>query len=124
MLKQATGKGNFTFCSSGRLLFGFKGPLTITGTSSPWIALRVSGDKGQAKFDYDPFGIGSRKHTTPSADIAAMQPAVACGNAEAGFVQYNGGFMWQHSTCATIQVFNEEGHLLGSKTIPFGKKSC
>lgn len=122
-LKEATGTGN-TFRSSGRLFFHFKGPVTISGTSSRWIAVRLSGDKGQVKIDYDPFGVGSRKHRTPNAAVAAMETAVACGNAETGFVQYNGGFTRQHSTCATIQVIDEEGQLLGLKTIPFGKKSC
>lgn len=123
-LREATGTGNATFRSSGRLFSHFKGPITISGTSSRWIAVRVSGDKGQVTINYDPFGIGSRKHTTPNADVAALQTAVGCGNAETGFVQYNGGFTWQHSTCATIQVFDDEGHLLGSRTIPFGKKAC
>jgi|SRR3984885_12056365 len=123
-LEEATGRGNDTFRSSGRLFSHFKGPITISGTSSSWIAVRVTDDKGQVMINYDPFGIGSRKNTTPSADVAALQTAVGCGNAETGFVQYNGGFTWQHSTCATIQVFDDDGHLLGSKTIPFGKMVC
>jgi hypothetical protein len=123
-LKEATGKGNDTFRSSGRLFSHFKGPITISGTSSRWIAVRVSGDKGRVMINYDPFGIGSRNHETPSADVAALQTAVGCGKAKTGFVQYNGGFTWQHSTCATIQVFDDEGHLLGAKTIPFGKRAC
>jgi hypothetical protein len=123
-LREATRKGNDTFRSSSRLFSHFKGPITISGTSSRWIAVRVSGDKGQVMINYDPFGVGSRKHTTPNADVAALQTAVGCGHAETGFVQYNGGFTWQHSTCAMIQVFDDEGHLLGSKTIPFGKRAC
>jgi hypothetical protein len=123
-LKQATGKAIYSFRSSGRPYFGFKSPLTIAGTSSRWIAVRVSGDRGEVKIGYDPFGIGSPEGATGYADVAAMESGVACGRAPVGFVQYNGGFTWQHPTCATIQVFDELGHLLGSKTVPFGKKAC
>ena len=123
-LKQATGAGIYAFRSSGRLVFGFKSPLTISGTSSDWIAVRIVGDDNQVKVDYNPFGGGSPEDATHSADVTAMQTAVACGSAETGFVQYNGGFTWQRPTCATIQAFDQKGRLLGSMSVPFGRKSC
>ncbi len=86
--------------------------------------MRVADDDYRVKVDYNPFDGGSSKDATPSADVAALETAVACGGAEAGFVQYNGGFTWQHATCATIQAFDEEGRLLGSMSIPFGRKPC
>ena len=76
------------------------------------------GDDNQVKVDYNPFGGGSPEDATHSADVAAMQTAVACGSAETGFVQYNGGFTWQRPTCATIQAFDQKGRLLGSMSVP------
>jgi hypothetical protein len=123
-LKQATGRAIYSFRSSGRRFFGFKSPLTISGTPSKWIGVRVSNDGGQVKIGYEPFGVGSPRGGTGSTDVAAMETGLACGGAETGFVQYNGGFTWQHPTCATIQVFDEQGHLIASKAVSFGAKSC
>ena len=110
-----------TFRSSGKLVYSFKSPLTISGTSSRWRAVRVVGDSGQVKMDDNPFAGGSSDHQTDPAEVAALESAVACGNAETAFVQYNGGFTWQRPTCATIHAFDEGGHRSGSITIPFGR---
>ena len=62
-----------TFRSSGKLVYSFKSPLTISGTSSRWIAVRVVGDSGQVKMDDNPFAGGSSDHQTDPAEVAALE---------------------------------------------------
>ena len=119
-LEQATGRGIYYFRSSGRLVFGFKSPLTISGTSSRWIAVRVVDDDKRVKADYNPIDGGSPKDATPSADVAALETAVACGGAEAGFVQYNGGFTWQHATAQPFRHSTKRADCSGRCPSPSG----
>jgi hypothetical protein len=125
-LRQATGQGLYTAHTPDGLAYGIKSPLSISGTSSPWVALRVAGDANQVKVSYDSLGSLSGRLEDPrfGKTVMALQSAVACGNGASGFVQYNGGFAWLLPTCAILQAFDQTGHLLGSKRVPFGKKEC
>jgi len=123
-LREATGAALYAVHTSHGIIYGIKSPLSITGTSSPWIALRVVGDANDVKVDYSGvFASGptdlSREHV-----VAALQTAVDCGNGSAGFVQYGGGFAWKRPTCAILQVFDRSGRLLAAKLVPFGRTSC
>lgn len=125
-LRQAAQSNQYTFRTPDGVAYGIKIPLTVAGTGSRWIAVRVSGDDRRVKVTYEPasFVSGSPGDPRKGSDRAAFQTAVACGLGQQGFVQYNGGFTWVHGSCATIQVFDQSGTLLGSKRIPFGVRHC
>jgi hypothetical protein len=125
-LRQATGAGLYRFATADGPATGFKSPLSVSGTTSRWIALRVTGDGGRVKVSYDPasFVGGTPGDPKQGRTVVAVQTAVACGNGAAGFVQYNGGFTWLHATCATLQVFDQKGRLVAAKVVPFGLKKC
>ena len=125
-LHQATGVGLYRFATPDGPADGFKSPLSVSGTSGPWVAVWVTGDDDQVKINYDPadFVSGIPGDPKTGSPQVALQTAVACGNGVSGFVQYNGGFTWFHATCATVQVFDGAGHLLGEKVVPFGRVSC
>lgn len=125
-LRQATQPNQYSFHTPDGLAYGIKIPLTVSGTASAWIALRLSSDYQRVKVSYDPasFLSGSPGDPKHGSDSVSIQSAVACGLGTQGFVQYNGGFTWLHASCATVQVFDQDGRLLGSKRIPFGVKHC
>jgi hypothetical protein len=125
-LSQAAEPHQYSFQTPHGLAYGIKVPLTVAETASSWIALRVVGDHGRVKVAYDPtsFVGGSPGDPTAGSDRAALQSALPCGLGSQGFVQYNGGFTWAHASCATVQVFNQAGHLLGSKRVAFGVNHC
>jgi len=125
-LRQATGAGLYRFGTADGPAAGIKTPMSVSGTTSRWIALRVIGDGGQVKVSYDPasFVSGTPGDPRHGRTVVAVQTAVACGNGASGFVQYNGGFTWLHATCATLQVFDQRGRLVAEKVVPFGLKKC
>ena len=108
------------------MAYGIKVPLTVVMAASNWIAPRVVGDRSRVKVAYDltSFIGGSPGDPTVGSNRAALQSALACGVGSQGFVQYNGGFTWAHASCATVQVFNQAGHLIGSKRVAFGVSHC
>ena len=126
ILAQATGKGLYTYPTPDGLAYGIKSPLSVSGTTSQWVALRVTGDANQVKTEYRSPAAAPSSPDDPKqgSTVFALQTAVACGTGSTGFVQYNGGFVWLHPTCATLQVFDQSGHLLASMVVPFGKKTC
>jgi hypothetical protein len=125
-LGQATGAGLYPFRTPDGTAEGIKSPMSVSGTTSRWIAVRVTGDGGQVKVSYDPasFVSGTPGDPAQGRTLVAVQTAVACGNGASGFVQYNGGFTWLRATCATLQVFDRKGRLLAEKVVPFGLKAC
>ena len=125
-LRQASQPHQYSFRTPHGVAYGIKVPLTIAGTDSSWVALRVTGDQRGIKVVYDPtsFVDGSPGDPTMGSDRAALQSAFACGSGSRGFVQYNGGFTWIHGSCATIQVFDRTGRMLGTKRVAFGVRRC
>jgi hypothetical protein len=115
-LRQASQPHQYSFQTPHGVAYGIKVPLTVAGTGSSWVALRVAGDQHRVKVVYDPtsFVGGSPGDPKIGNDRAALQSAFACGSGSRGFVQYNGGFTWILGSCATIQAFDQTGRLLGS----------
>jgi hypothetical protein len=125
-LRQASQPSQYAFNTPHGMAYGVKIPITVVGTPSRWVAVLVSGDRRQVKVSYNPasFLNGSPADPEQGSDRVALESAVACGLGRQSFVQYNGGFTWFHPSCATIQVFDQSGHLLGSKRIAFGVRHC
>jgi hypothetical protein len=125
-LRQASQSHQYSFQTPHGVAYGIKVPLTVAGTHSNWVALRVAGDQRRVKVVYDPTSFVGGKPGDPTlgSDRAALQSAIACGSGSRGFVQYNGGFTWIHGSCATIQAFDQTGRLLGSKRVAFGVRHC
>lgn len=122
-LRQAAQPNQYSSHTHNGLEYGIKVPLTVFGTDSTWIAIRVSDDEDRVKVSYSP-GFSGQINPKGESNLMALQSAIPCGNGMQGFVQYNGGFSWFHPSCATLQVFDQTGRLLGSKLIPFGKRNC
>jgi hypothetical protein len=125
-LRQASQLHQYSFHTPHGVAFGIKVPLTIAGTRSRWVAVRVAGDQGRVKIVYDPtsFVGGAPGDPKRGSDRAALQSAIACGSGSPSFVQYNGGFTWIRGSCATIQAFAQTGRLLGTKRVAFGVRRC
>jgi hypothetical protein len=122
-LRQAAGPNQYSSQTPDGLAYGIKVPATVFGTNSAWVAIRVSDDDNQVKVSYTP---GFALTTDPKGEstLMAIQSPIPCGSGPEGFVQYNGGFAWFHAACANLAVYDQAGRLLGSRLIPFGKRSC
>jgi hypothetical protein len=92
-LQQASQPHQYSFQTPHGVAYWIKVPLTVAGTGSNWVALRLAGDQRRVKVVYDPTSFVGSTPGDPKmgSDRAALQSAFACGSGSRGFVQYNGG---------------------------------
>jgi peptidoglycan hydrolase-like protein with peptidoglycan-binding domain len=74
-LRQAAQPNQYSSPTPDGLEYGIKIPVTVFGTNSTWIAIRVSDDKDQVKVSYSP-GFSGQSDPKGESNLMALQSAI------------------------------------------------